>query len=61
LGVPWIRFLPPNPLTVRIMFLYIYYIVRWAEIEQYLFKLIELDMNDPDVSAIIDEIKVERS
>lgn len=33
----------------------------YRSVSEYLFKLIELDMNDPDVSAIIDGIKVERS
>jgi len=33
----------------------------YRSVSEYLFKLIELDMNDPDVSAIIDGMKVERS
>ena len=33
----------------------------YRSVSEYLFKLIELDMNDPDISVIIDGIKVERS
>jgi len=33
----------------------------YRSVSEYLFKLIELDMNNPDISAIIDEMKVKRS
>jgi hypothetical protein len=33
----------------------------YSNVSEYLFKLIELDMSNPDISAIMDEIKLKRS
>jgi len=33
----------------------------YRSVSEYLFKLIELDMSNPDISSIIDGIKVKRS